>query len=109
MLKHALVAALAAISINAVAEGTEPLDISPTQVQLGPNGIGFVIAGVAVNTSNKTLSGVSLSFNLYDDKDNLVGNAIANVSGLEPGGRWSFQALTNQPFAKYKVGKVLSY
>jgi len=51
------------------------------------------IAGVAQNTSKTDLSYVALQIPLYKN-DVKVGDAIANVSGIDAGGKWAFKAIT---------------
>jgi len=49
------------------------------------------ITGVIQNTSKKNLSYVSVIIPLYKD-DIKVGDAMANVAGIDAGGKWAFKA-----------------
>ena len=51
------------------------------------------LSGTLKNYSRKQYSYVQIVFNLYDDHDALVGNAMANVNNLEPNGSWNFKAI----------------
>jgi hypothetical protein len=49
------------------------------------------------NTTKRRLSYLEVSFNVYDGGGNLVGNALDNVRGVEPGEAWRFEAyVTNE-------------
>lgn len=70
--------------------------------------IGY-LTGVATNVSDKPLKAVFLNFNLYDDNQVLVGNAIASAQNLSPGQDWRFRAPTAVLFAKATLVKIDAY
>ncbi|WP_036221231.1 FxLYD domain-containing protein [Mesoaciditoga lauensis] len=51
------------------------------------------IEGTVVNRSDNTYSSVFIRFNLYDEENNLVGNANDIVDNLRPHETWKFKAL----------------
>ncbi|WP_353980918.1 FxLYD domain-containing protein [Salinicola endophyticus] len=68
------------------------------------------IVGEAVNNSKDVVGSVFISFNLYDQQDRQVGNAIANLSNVAPGGKVRFGATANvQDFAYAKFVKITEY
>ncbi len=50
------------------------------------------IVGAVVNNSQRSYSGVTVTFNLYDASDAQLGVADAYLANLEANGRWNFQA-----------------
>lgn len=50
------------------------------------------VTGTIRNRSNKQLSYVGVEFNLYDNAGNQIGNTLTNITHLEPGGTWNFEA-----------------
>ncbi len=54
------------------------------------------IVGTVVNHSQKAYRYASVEFSLYDKSGAQVGTALANIGGLDPGGRWNFEALVLQ-------------
>lgn len=110
MFKPIAAAALVAIACVAHAQppAEGPLQFTALQVRAtGPQG-GAAIVGSAVNVSAKSLTTVLVTFNLYDQQENLVGNAYATVNGLEPGRQWRFEAPAAPGFASFKLAQVLS-
>jgi len=51
------------------------------------------IAGTVKNESTKQYSYAQVEFNLYDDSGAQVGSALANISNLEAGSTWNFEAI----------------
>ena len=61
-----------------------------------PKGYGFrAVVGKIRNNSQKTYVLVTVTINLYDGNDNLVGNAIDVINNLAPGAVWSFKAFVD--------------
>lgn len=56
-------------------------------------GLGMEITGTVENRRGRKLGYAQIQFNVYDKDGAQVGTALANVNGLEPGGRWSFKAV----------------
>jgi hypothetical protein len=52
------------------------------------------ITGTVVNRRSSKLRYAQITFNLYDASGAQVGTAIANINGLESGGRWNFTAIS---------------
>lgn len=68
------------------------------------------ITGTAKNTTDTDYSYASLTFGLYDDSDAKLGTALANVSGLQAGQRWKFDALgTDTETTTYVIEAVTAY
>jgi hypothetical protein len=67
------------------------------------------ITGEVVNRRNRKLSYVQVTVSLYDDSGVQVGSALANVNGLEAGGKWKFEAVTAVRFAKFKVSDLTGF
>jgi hypothetical protein len=53
----------------------------------------ITITGTVVNRSPHKLAYAQITFNVYDGSGAQVGTALANINGLEPGGRWNFTAV----------------
>jgi hypothetical protein len=68
------------------------------------------ITGIVVNRRGKKLRYAQITFNLYDDSGAQVGTALANINGLEPGGRWKFSATSfGTNFTKYKFSELSGF
>jgi hypothetical protein len=68
------------------------------------------ITGTVINRRDHKLSYAQISFNLYDASGAQVGSAIANINGLEPGGRWNFKATTfGADFVRYKFSDLSGF
>jgi hypothetical protein len=66
------------------------------------------ITGIVENRTGRDLNYAQIIFNLYDSDDNQVGSVLANVNGLEAGGRWSFEAVCfGRRYATYKPFKAI--
>lgn len=50
------------------------------------------VSGIIQNTSQKTYSYLTISFNLYDSSGNQIGSASATIRDLQAGGTWKFEA-----------------
>lgn len=72
--------------------------------------LGGQITGTVVNRRGKELRYAQITFKLYDKSGAQVGTALANISGLEAGGRWNFKASTfGKDFAEFKLGELVGY
>ena len=68
---------------------------------------GGTISGIVVNRRGTDLRYTEITFNLYDESGAQVGSAMANITGLEAGGRWKFEAQTfDTRWTKYKFDKL---
>jgi len=71
---------------------------------------GGKITGIVENRRKRKLSYAQISFNLYDSSGAQIGSAIANINGLEPGGKWKFEATTfGTDFDKYKFSELSGF
>jgi hypothetical protein len=70
---------------------------------------GNEITGIAQNTTSKDLNYVQIVIPLYK-ADVKVADALANVSGIDAGGKWAFKAIViTQDFDKCGAPKVTAY
>lgn len=68
------------------------------------------ITGTVVNRRGRKLGYAQITFNLYDESGAQVGTALANINGLEPGGRWNFKATTfGTDFVRYKFSELSGF
>jgi hypothetical protein len=71
---------------------------------------GGQITGTVVNRRNHKLNYAQISFNLYDASGAQIGSALANINGLEAGGRWNFTASTfGKDFHSYKFSELSGF
>ena len=71
---------------------------------------GGEITGTVVNRRNRKLSYAQIQFNLYDKSGAQVGSALANINGLEAGGKWKFKATTfGVDFSTYKINELSGF
>ena len=66
--------------------------------------VGIEITGTVVNRRTNKLGYAQITFNVYDKSGAQVGSALANINGLEPGGKWNFKAVafsTNADTCKF--------
>ena len=73
------------------------------------NQIGLEVTGTVVNRRTRALSYAQITFNVYDDSGAQVGSALANINGLEPGGRWNFKAVSFTKGTTYKFSKLTGF
>lgn len=65
------------------------LEHEPFQTEYGNAGV----EGVGKNNSDDTLSYVQVNVYFYDSSDTRLGEGIANVTDLQPGREWKFEAM----------------
>lgn len=53
----------------------------------------FHVTGVVKNTSNKVIRYAEIEFAMYDSAGNQLGSARDNITNLDAGGTWNFDAL----------------
>ena len=71
---------------------------------------GGTIKGVVENRRSRKLNYAQITFNLYDKSGAQVGSAMANINGLEPGGRWKFEANSfGKDFSRYKFSELTGF
>lgn len=74
------------------------------------NNFGGTITGVVENRRGRKLNYAQITFNLYDDSGAQVGSAMANINGLEPGGKWKFEATSfGKEFTTYKFNELTGF
>lgn len=74
------------------------------------NSFGGTITGVVENRRDRKLNYAQITFNLYDDSGAQVGSAMANINGLEPGGKWKFKATSfGKDFTTYKFSELTGF
>jgi hypothetical protein len=70
---------------------------------------GMTITGkLTSKASKKTLAGLSIRFNIYDDAGNKIGQAHDYIGSLEPGETWKFKATTLSEVGSYSLDRVTS-
>jgi hypothetical protein len=68
------------------------------------------ITGTVVNRRDHKLAYAQIQFNVYDDSGAQVGTALANINGLEPGGRWNFTATSfGTNYRTYKFSELSGF
>lgn len=68
------------------------------------------ITGTIENRRLRKLSYVEISYHLYDESDALVGTARANITGLEPGTKWKFEAVSvKKDFETFKLNELRGF
>ncbi len=77
---------------NSVEESVEE-DYTISDVTATGNDYSMTITGTFTNNTDKTMSYVSLSYNLFDSDGAQIGTAYDNTSNLAAGGTWKFEAL----------------
>ncbi len=77
---------------------------------LGNGNFSAEISGTVVNRRKSKLNYAQITFNLYDESGAQVGSALANINGLESGGRWNFKATTiTSRWKTYKVSGLSGF
>lgn len=99
----------------AAAKAEEELDVNGLVLMRktvsGSTGdFGGSITGVVVNRRSRKLNYAQITFNLYDESGAQVGSAMANINGLEPGGKWKFDANSfGKDFSTYKFSELTGF
>lgn len=71
---------------------------------------GGTIQGVVENRRDRKLIYAQITFNLYDESGAQVGSAMANINGLEPRGKWKFEATSfGTDFSTYKFSELTGF
>ena len=71
---------------------------------------GGTIQGVVENRRDRKLIYAEITFNLYDESGAQVGSAMANITGLEPRGKWKFEATSfGTDFSTYKFSELTGF
>jgi uncharacterized protein YaaR (DUF327 family) len=65
------------------------------------------ITGTIINRRKEKVAYTQITFNVYDQSGARVGTALANITDLEPGGRWNFKAVTFSRFKTYKFAELV--
>lgn len=64
-----------------------------SDIKINKDSFSTTVEGILTNNTNNKKNYVQISFDVKDQKGNKVGNAFANISGLEPNGTWKFKAI----------------
>ena len=89
---------------------TEKEDLEVTDLNMTTDQFSTKITGKVINNTDKTYSYVHVTFSLYDSEGALIGTALANVTNLEGGGVWKFEAASfEKNIASYKLTEVVKY
>ncbi|MFM0326658.1 FxLYD domain-containing protein [Caballeronia glebae] len=97
------------LSTAALAQQNQAVQVSNLKTITGPTPDTNYIVGTATNTTNERLDTVSVTFNLYDDQNALVGNAVDTGLNLEPNGIWKFKAIAKKPYDHADLSRVLAH
>ena len=60
----------------------------------------YIIIGTIKNTSDDDYTGVYISYNLYDEDDNIIGIASDNIERLDKGETWKYSAAFPTKYCK---------
>lgn len=102
-------------AVAAAARAEEELDVNGLVLMRktvsGTTGdFGGTIKGIVENRRSRKLNYAQITFNLYDKSGAQVGSAIANINGLEPGGKWKFEANSfGKDFSTYKFSELTGF
>jgi len=70
------------------------------------------ITGVLTNNTDKDVTYIQISYNLYDADGNQVGSAFDSISNLKAGGTWKFEASyfgSVEGVASYELADVTGF
>lgn len=85
-------------------------DLEVSDLEMTTDSISTKITGKLTNNTDKTYSYVQVTFSLYDSEGALLGTALANVTNLEGGGVWKFEAIgVETNVASYKLTDITKY
>lgn len=86
---------------------TDPSNYPITNEQIVADEWSTKIIGTVTNNSGERASYVQVDYSLYDETGAKIGSAMANISGLEAGERWNFEAMSLESnVASYKLDKM---
>ncbi len=102
-------AACMVVSTAALAQHNQCVRVENLSAVAGPTPHVSYIVGTATNITNKPLQAVVVTFNLYDQQNTLVGNALDIVNNLGPGGAWKFRAITTTPYDHFTLTNVTTH
>lgn len=93
--------------------GSSPkLELLSYDVEYGEYGSPIVV-GVVKNNTDETYSYAQVEVNIYERNGPQIGSTIANISNLDAGGEWKFEArVTQDPPPngfEYKIKDVSGY
>lgn len=68
------------------------------------------IEGTLRNNTSRSYRYVAISFDVYNEQGDKVGDAFTNVRGLDSGQTWAFDALSFRPGGtRFRLGNVSGY
>lgn len=104
-----LTAVCAVVSVSASAQQSQAVRVESMQAVAGELAPISYIVGAATNITDKPLKAVFLNFNLYDERNMLVGNAATVAHDLDAGGSWQFRASVAVPYHHFTLVRVNAY
>lgn len=86
---------------------TAPSNYPITNEQIVADEWSTKITGTVTNNSGERASYIQVDYSLYDETGAKIGSAMTNISGLEAGERWNFEAMSlENNVASYKLDKM---
>ncbi len=73
------------------------------------DGFALYIEGVIKNNTDKDMSYVQVTFNLYDAEGNQIGTALDNINNLKAGGTWKFKAMGIENATSYELAEITGF
>ena len=81
-----------------------------SDIEASADSFSITITGTVVNGSDTDYEYAQIEFGLYDDSGAKVGSAIDNISGLESGQRWRYEAIgTGEGTARWELESMSAY
>lgn len=81
-------------TVNNTETETETIaDYTIENLEIEEDDYTFGVSGILKNNTDKEKSYVQIEIPVYDAEGNKLGDALDNISNLEPGGTWKFKAL----------------
>ena len=102
----AILAGLTILSASAFAADSALTLANDLQAVADPMAPYGALIGTAVNTSDKQITLATITFNLFDADNNVIGNTVAQAQQIAPGQRWMYKALAPMQFDHAKISNV---
>lgn len=84
--------------------------VALADIEANADSFSVTITGTIVNGSDTDYEYAQVEFGLYDDSGAKVGNAIDNISGLNAGQRWRYEAVgTSESAATWELEGLSAY
>lgn len=98
--------------LGVVLVGCGPLPNPQNDLQVSATKISKdnAIVGTVRNVSQRKYAYVQIEFSLYDKAGGRIGSASDNITNLEPGSKWNFQArIFDERAAAYKLAEITGW